>query len=91
MSTISLHVTRIDAGAQYTFPSTTSSAVIAVMQGDGTSEIGGETFRWSRGDAMAFPSGTAHRVKAETEAYILRATDEPIFSALGWLREVPVA
>ncbi|MGE3711094.1 MAG: cupin domain-containing protein, partial [Hyphomicrobiaceae bacterium] len=91
MTTVALHVTRIDAGASFTFPSMTSSAIVAIMEGDGVSEMGGERFSWSRGDALAFPSGTEHKVTASTQAYLLSASDEPILNALGWLRPVPAA
>ena len=89
MATVALHVTRLEAGATMTLPATTSSAILAIMQGEGTSEMEPERFQWRRGDALASPSGTPHTLTATTESYILRATDEPVLRALGWLREVP--
>ena len=75
MATIGLVVTRLEAGHSATLPATTASAVVAIMQGEGTSVIDGETFEWSRGDALAHPSGAAHTVTANTECTILRASD----------------
>ena len=89
MATIGLVVTRLEAGASCILPAMTSSAVVAVMQGEGRSVIDGATFDWSRGDALAFPSGAEHTIEAKTESYILRASDEPLMKALGWLRAVP--
>ena len=89
MATIGLVVTRLEAGASCTLPAMTSSAVVAVMQGEGTSVIDSETFEWARGDALAFPAGAEHVITARSESYILRASDEPLMRALGWLRPVP--
>jgi gentisate 1,2-dioxygenase len=89
MATVGLHVTRLDAGATHALPAMTSSSIMAAMQGEGTSTIDGETFAWTRGDALAFPAGSEQTLAAKTESYILRATDEPLMSALGWLRPVP--
>ena len=86
MATVGLVVTRLDEGASCTLPAMTSSAVVAIMQGAGTSVIDGETFEWGRGDAMAFPAGCEHTLTASIESYVLRASDEPLMKALGWLR-----
>ena len=89
MATVALHVTRLEAGATMTWPATTSSAIVAIMQGEGVSEMADKRFEWRRGDALASPSGIAHAVTAASEAYLLRASDEPLLRALGWLREFP--
>lgn len=89
MATVALHVTRLAAGTAMTWPATTSSAIIAVMAGEGVSEMGDKRFEWRRGDALASPSGIAHTVTATTDCYVLRASDEPLLRALDWLREFP--
>jgi gentisate 1,2-dioxygenase len=89
MATIQLIVTKLEAGRSATLAATTASAVVAIMQGDGASVSDGETFHWSRGDALAHPAGCDHTVTAKTDCYILRASDEPLMTALGWFRPVP--
>ena len=94
MATIALRVTRLDADASMTVPASTASAIVGIMQGEGRSVIDGqttssETFEWSRGDALAVPSGSEQVCTATTECYVLTVTDEPILKALGWLRAVP--
>lgn len=89
MATIALHVTHLDAGASFAIAPTTSSAILAAMEGNGRVLAGAETFRWSRGDALALPAGAPYTVAAETEAYVLTASDAPVLHALGWLRPIP--
>lgn len=91
MATISLRVMRLEAGAKITVEATTASAIMAVMEGEGSSAIDEQRFGWSRGDAIAVPSGATHTIEASTLVHVLRASDEPVLKALGWLRPVPAA
>ena len=86
---IALRVTRVDPGANFTIEPTTSSAILAAMEGNGHVKAGADTFPWSRGDALALPAGAPYTVTAETVAYVLTASDAPVLQALGWLRPVP--
>jgi gentisate 1,2-dioxygenase len=88
MRTIALHVVRIDAGAAYKVAPTTLNCIYGIMQGTGTAEADAKKFRWSRGDVLAMPSSTAHVFRAESEAYLLRVSDEPLLRFLDWLRPV---
>lgn len=93
MATIRLIVTCLEAGASLTVPAMTSSSVMAVIAGEGSSAFAGidgaaDQFDWCRGDAVACPAGYGLRLQARTQSYVLRATDEPVLQALGWLRPV---
>ena len=88
LATIGLVVTRLAAGTRATWPATTSSAIVAVMRGEGTSMMGRDSFAWRRGDALAHPAGAEHKVEAASDCTLLRASDEPLMRALGWLRDV---
>ncbi len=90
MATIALHVARIEPGASLPIEPTTSSAVVAVMAGSGSIKAGEASFDWSRGDALALPAGVPASVTAQTEAYVLTASDQPLLKALGWLRAMPL-
>lgn len=91
MATIALHVTRFDASTALTREPTTASSIVAVMQGKGHAEISGCRFSFARGDALAVPAGCSQTWTADGECYLLRVTDEPVLSKLGWLRATPEA
>ena len=91
MATIGLTVTRLEPGAQMQIEPTTASAVLAAIEGNGTAAIAGTKFAFARGDAIACPAGTSQIITADSRCYLLRASDEPLMQALGWLRPIPVA
>ncbi len=91
MATIALQVTRLEAGASLSIEPTTVSAIMAVIGGRGTLAAQDKSFAWARGDAMALPAGGAFKVTAETQAFVLTATDEPVLKALGWVRPIPTS
>lgn len=91
MATVGLSVRRLEPGARFLVEPSTASAITAVIEGIGSAEIDGKRFEWARGDAMACPSGSAQVFTAQSRSYLLRASDEPLMSALGWLRPVPIA
>ena len=91
MATIGLHVVRLEAGSAAALEPSTASTVMAVIEGGGRAEVDGETFAWDRGDAIACPAGSDATFTTQDRAYLLRATDEPLMQALGWLRPVPKA
>jgi gentisate 1,2-dioxygenase len=65
---------------------TTESNIYAVVQGSGVSRVDGEAFAWSRGDVVAAPSWRPHQHKAESDAVLLRVSDEPVMRKLELLR-----
>lgn len=91
MATVGLAIRRLEPDARYAVEPSTASTVMAVIEGNGAAEIDGKTLIWSRGDAIACPSGSAPSFTAESRSYLLRASDEPLMNALGWLRPVPLA
>ncbi len=91
MATIALHVARVSPGAALKLPALTSSNIMAVMAGRCEVDTGAEKFMGARGDAIALPAGKDYVIRAEEEAYVLTATDEPLMKALGWLRPIPAA
>ena len=61
--------------------------VFGVVEGEGATEVDGETLEWSRGDVIVVPSWREHVHRSETGAVLFRCTDEPVMSKLGFLRE----
>jgi len=87
LDTIALHVLRLDRQKPTTALQTTASNIYAVIEGEGESDIDGETFAWERGDVLVAPAWRPHSHRASTTtAHLLRVTDEPALKHLGWLR-----
>lgn len=70
----------------------TASAVYHVIEGEGTTVVGGQELHWSARDSFAVPSWVWHRhinrSKSE-QAVLFCATDTPVLKALGLYREEP--
>lgn len=86
LTTISIHVHRLDAGFTSAVHQTTANSIFTVIDGNGTLEIDGETITWERGDVIAVPSWRPYHFTAETTAHLVRCSDEAVFKALGLLR-----
>jgi gentisate 1,2-dioxygenase len=87
MTTISLHMMRLDAGIATASHRTTANAIYAVAKGRGESVVDGERFEWSRGDVMAAPAWRPHSHRASEAAVLLRVSDEALLRKLDLLRE----
>lgn len=89
MATISLKVTRLEAGASFEVEPSTLSTIWSGMDGSGSVTMDGETFEWARGDAIAGPSCFKQVWTAKERSHLLQVSDEPLLSRLDWLRPVP--
>ncbi len=89
LDTIALHMMRIGAGQTMTTIRTTANAIFAVVRGSGTAQIDGKTLPWFFGDTIAVPAWRAHQFHADSDAVLLRVSDEPVMRKLGWLRSEP--
>jgi gentisate 1,2-dioxygenase len=66
----------------------TANAVFAVVEGEGVSEIGGETVQWSQHDVFTVPHWTWASHKAQSAgARLFYFTDREVLRRLNWLRE----
>ncbi len=66
----------------------TANMVVLVVEGDGVSEVGGETLRWRRNDIAVLPRGRWISHRAESESVLLfQLTDREVLARLGYLRE----
>ena len=86
MPTIGLYMQRLEAGSQTTAYRTTANHAFIGVEGEGETTVDGETFSWSRGDVVAAPAWRRFSHRATSDATLFVVTDEPVFSALGWLR-----
>ena len=64
----------------------TENQIFAVLSGAGTSRIGHESFRWSRGDVFVAPSWHYVSHKASEDAVLFCVSDRPVHEKLGFLR-----
>jgi gentisate 1,2-dioxygenase len=87
MTTISLHMMRLEAGIATAAHRTTANAIYAVAKGRGATIIDGERFEWSRGDVIAAPAWRPHSHHAAEESVLLRVSDEALLRKLDLLRE----
>ncbi|MFO1158756.1 MAG: hypothetical protein U1E60_07950 [Reyranellaceae bacterium] len=60
-----------------------SGEIWAVLQGAGSIERAGETLSWQAGDMLALPGGVASTWRANDDAVLWLATDEPALAFLG--------
>jgi gentisate 1,2-dioxygenase len=86
MRTVALHVQQMPAGFVSARSRTTANSVFTVLQGSGRTEADGTTIAWTRGDVVAIPAWRPYLHVVSEDAYLVRASDEPLMSALGLLR-----
>ena len=86
MPTIALHVQQMGAGFASVTRRTTASSIFTVLEGRGETVVDGVTLRWERGDIVAVPSWRPFQHVVHEDAYLVRASDEPVFEALDLLR-----
>lgn len=86
LDTIALHMLRIDAGLTTAPAQTTANTIFAVVRGSGVATIDDEQHSWAFGDTIAVPAWRAHSFHAQSDAVLLRISDEPVLRKLGWLR-----
>jgi gentisate 1,2-dioxygenase len=88
MALLDCYLVEIDARSRTLPFRTTSNAVCAVVEGSGSSEIGGETIAWGPKDIFTLPHGnwTSHAAADET-ARLFIVTDREVFRRLGLLEE----
>ena len=86
MRTVALHVQSMPAGFESATSRTTANSVFTVLEGSGRTEADGTIIEWTRGDVVAVPAWRPYRHMVNDDAYLVRASDEPLMNALGLLR-----
>ena len=86
MRTVALHVQSMPAGFESATSRTTANSVFTVLEGSGRTEADGTTIEWTRGDVVAIPAWRPYRHMVSDDAYLVRASDEPLMNALGLIR-----
>ena len=61
--------------------------MFCVAEGEGESEFGGQTFRWTAGDVMVAPSWAWRRHRASKDAVLFSFSDRVVQEKLDLWRE----
>ncbi len=87
MPTLACEMHRLQAGQRTRGRRSVGSSIHVVYRGEGTSIIGGQQFRWGRGDIFVVPSWVPveHEPDAMSDLFVL--TDRPILETLHLFRE----
>jgi gentisate 1,2-dioxygenase len=93
MPTIACFAQRLGPGERTSAHRHTSSTIYHVVQGKGSSIVGGQSLEWTDKDTFCVPNWTSHQHvnQSTTEpAYLFSFSDIPVLRALDLLREEPV-
>lgn len=85
--TLDCYVWQLPAGKPTLGARSSANAVFAVVEGEGTSEIGGRNFKWQKNDVFTVPHWTWASHKASADARLFYFTDREVLRRLNWLRE----
>jgi len=87
LDTMALSMLRLKPGAGTPPRKQMANNVFGVVEGEGTTEVEGETLSWKRGDVVVVPAWQSHTHHSNDGAVLFRVTDEPVMQKLGFLRE----
>ena len=84
---MALSMIKLKPGMATAASKSVANNVFAVVQGEGTTTVDGETLNWTRGDVIVVPSWQQHAHHSNDGAVLFRSTDEPVMQKLGFMRE----
>ena len=87
MPTMSAFLQSFEAGFETQPYRATDATVFCVAEGEGESEIGGETFGWAKGDVFVAPSWAWRRHRADRDATLFSFSDRVVQQKLDIWRE----
>lgn len=85
--TIATWIQLLPSGFQGVSRRSTDGMVLVVVEGEGRSRIGGDTFNWSKGDILVVPSWAEVSHFAASEAVLFGASDRATQEKLGLWRQ----
>ncbi|WP_027940537.1 cupin domain-containing protein [Amycolatopsis taiwanensis] len=86
LKTVALHVQRMPAGFRSATLRTTANSIFTVLCGSGETVVDGEVLTWTTGDIVAVPAWRPYQHHTSEDAYLVRASDEPVMRAFDLLR-----
>jgi gentisate 1,2-dioxygenase len=86
MPTMGLSMERLPAGTKTRRQRSTANEVLSVTEGSGETTVGGDRFRWKRGDTVVLPAWTKFEHRSDKDAVFFRMSDEPLMRFAGYHR-----
>lgn len=86
LATFDRVVLHLDAQTSWHCPRSTVNRIFTVVEGSGVTKVGEREFEWSTGDMFAVPSWYEYSLHAQSDALLLRVSDEPLMRMLDWYR-----
>ncbi len=80
-------VIRLSTKSEWRCVRNTANQIFTVIEGSGVSTVEGRVYHWARGDMIAVPSWYEHSHAVESDAVLLRVSDEPLMRMFDWFRE----
>ena len=87
LPTVALHMQRLPRGFATTRFRSSANFLYLALEGSGRSVIDGTVFEWQRGDVFVVPCWRPVEHRADSDAILFSATDEPVQRFCGYLRE----
>jgi gentisate 1,2-dioxygenase len=87
LDTMALSMLRLKPGMGTPPRKVMANNVFGVVEGEGVTEVEGETLSWRRGDVVVVPAWQRHVHHSNDGAVLFRVSDEPVMQKLGFLRE----
>ena len=87
MPSMAAYLQVLPAGFESAAYRATDATVFCVAEGEGESEIGGETFRWAQGDVFVTPSWAWRRHRADGDAVLFSFSDRVVQEKLDLWRD----
>ena len=87
LDTMALSMLKLRPGGGAAARKLMANSVFGVVEGEGTTEVEGDTLTWRRGDVIVVPAWQSHVHHSNDGAVLFRVTDEPVMQKLGFLRE----
>ena len=87
MPSMAAYLQVLPAGFESAAYRATDATVFCVAEGEGESEIGGETFRWAQGDVFVAPSWAWRRHRADGDAVLFSFSDRVVQEKLDLWRD----
>ncbi len=85
--TLDCYVWQLPGGKPTQTMRSSANAVFAVVEGEGSSQIGGRSLHWQKNDVFTAPHWTWASHQASRDARLFYFTDREVLRRLDWLRE----
>jgi len=88
IASLDCYVWQLASGKPTRHARSSANAVFTVVEGEGSSEIGGRSIRWQKNDVFTVPHWTwASHQASGAAARLFYFTDREVLRRLNWLRE----